>query len=73
MIQLRASNRRQASTNGEAHLRSARDASRNGRRTPTLTPVGAIVRGAVAGVAGTAAMDALLFARYRRNGGTSTA
>jgi hypothetical protein len=35
--------------------------------------VGAIVRGAVAGVAGTAAMDALLFARYRRSGGTSTA
>jgi hypothetical protein len=33
------------------------------------TPLGAIVRGAVAGAAGTAAMDALLFARYRRRGG----
>ena len=36
-----------------------------------VTPVGAVVRGAVAGAAGTAAMDALLFSRYRRDGGDS--
>ena len=36
-----------------------------------LTPVGAVVRGLVAGAVGTAAMDALLFARYRRGGGTT--
>jgi hypothetical protein len=34
-----------------------------------MTPLGAVVRGLVAGVAGTAAMDALLFARYRKGGG----
>jgi hypothetical protein len=34
-----------------------------------MTPVGAIARGFVAGAIGTAAMDALLFARYRHNGG----
>jgi hypothetical protein len=34
-----------------------------------MTPLGAVVRGLVAGVAGTAAMDALLFARYRKDGG----
>jgi hypothetical protein len=34
-----------------------------------VTPVGAIVRGLVAGAIGTAAMDALLFARFRRGGG----
>jgi hypothetical protein len=33
------------------------------------TPVGAIGRGLLAGTLGTAAMDALLFARYRRGGG----
>jgi hypothetical protein len=37
----------------------------------TLTPVGAAVRGALAGAVGTAAMDALLYARYRRGGGES--
>jgi hypothetical protein len=36
-----------------------------------VTPVGAVVRGFVAGVVGTAAMDVLLFARYRRGGGES--
>jgi hypothetical protein len=40
-----------------------------GRRAPS-TPAGAVARGAVAGVAGTLAMDLLLFARYRRGGGT---
>ena len=33
------------------------------------TPVGAIARGLFAGAVGTAAMDATLFARYRRSGG----
>jgi hypothetical protein len=33
--------------------------------------VGALVRGLVAGAIGTAAMDALLYRRYRRSGGTS--
>lgn len=37
----------------------------------TLTPLGAVVRGAVAGAVGTAAMDTLLFSRYRRQGGQS--
>ncbi|HTU86950.1 MAG TPA: DUF1440 domain-containing protein [Solirubrobacteraceae bacterium] len=36
-----------------------------------LTPIGAVVRGAIAGVVGTAAMDAFLFARYRHDGGKS--
>jgi len=35
----------------------------------TLSPIGAIARGLVAGAIGTAAMDALLFARFRRGGG----
>ena len=34
-----------------------------------MTPAGAIVSGLVAGVIGTAAMDAFLFARYKRDGG----
>jgi hypothetical protein len=38
-----------------------------------MTPVGAVVRGLVAGAVGTAAMDTLLFARYRRGGGESSA
>jgi hypothetical protein len=33
------------------------------------TPLGAVARGLVAGVVGTAAMDLLQFARYRRGGG----
>ena len=40
------------------------------RRRP-MTPLGAIARGVVAGTVGTAAMDALLFARYQRDGGDS--
>jgi hypothetical protein len=40
-------------------------------RLHAFTPVGAVVRGAVAGAAGTAAMDTLLFSRYRRAGGES--
>jgi hypothetical protein len=40
-------------------------------KTRRLTPLGAVARGLVAGAAGTAAMDALLFVRYRRGKGTS--
>jgi hypothetical protein len=36
-----------------------------------MTQLGAIVRGVVAGAIGTAAMDTLLFQRYRRGGGES--
>jgi hypothetical protein len=35
-----------------------------------MTPLGAVARGLVAGAAGTVAMDALLYARYRRGHGT---
>jgi hypothetical protein len=35
------------------------------------TPMGAVVRGVLAGAAGTAIMDAVWYARYRRDGGTS--
>ncbi len=38
---------------------------------PAPTPLGAILRGLAAGAAGTAAMDALLFRRYRQGGGES--
>jgi hypothetical protein len=41
------------------------------RGKAALSPTGAIVRGLLAGAAGTAAMDTLLFARYRRGGGDS--
>ncbi len=34
-----------------------------------MTPLGAIGRGIAAGIAGTIAMDALLYSRYRREGG----
>jgi hypothetical protein len=34
-----------------------------------MTPLGALVRGAVAGAAGTVAMDVFLYARYRASGG----
>jgi hypothetical protein len=42
---------------------------RRGRRRGYPSPIGAIVRGAVAGAAGTAAMDAAKYAQYRRGGG----
>jgi hypothetical protein len=38
--------------------------------TRGVTPVGAIVRGGLAGVVGTVAMDLLLFARYKHGGGS---
>jgi hypothetical protein len=37
-----------------------------------VTPLGAVVRGAVAGAVGTAAMDLLWYVRYRRGGGDSS-
>jgi hypothetical protein len=37
----------------------------------TLTPLDTVARGLVAGAVGTLAMDALWFARYRRDGGES--
>jgi hypothetical protein len=39
----------------------------------TVTPLGAVARGLVAGAVGTVAMDTFLFARYRRSGGDSSA
>jgi hypothetical protein len=39
------------------------------RRAGGLTPLGAVARGLVAGAAGTVAMDALQYARYRRGHG----
>lgn len=38
-------------------------------RTRTMTPLGALARGLAAGAAGTAAMDALWFWRFKRDGG----
>jgi hypothetical protein len=35
-----------------------------------LTPLGALVRGVVAGAAGTTAMDLVMYRRYRREGGS---
>lgn len=37
-----------------------------------VTPLGTLTRGLAAGAFGTAAMDALLFLRYRRSGGTTS-
>ena len=36
-----------------------------------MTPIGAVVRGVLAGAVGTAIMDGVWYARYRRDGGTS--
>lgn len=41
-------------------------------KRPTVTPLGAVVRGLAAAVVGTAAMDVLLFVRYRRDGGKAS-
>jgi len=40
-------------------------------RRDGMTPLGALVRGGVAGAVGTLAMDLLWYARYRREGGES--
>ncbi|MEU8240934.1 hypothetical protein AB0C07_22045 [Actinoplanes missouriensis] len=37
-----------------------------------MTPLGAVIKGLVAGAAGTLAMDTLLYLRYRRGGGTDS-
>jgi len=42
------------------------------RNSATLTPVGRVLRGLVAGAVGTAAMDTLWYVRYRRGGGKSS-
>src|ERR1700742_4022576 len=55
------------STGTAGPLKTGRPAS----RPRTMRPLGAVARGVVAGAVGTAAMDALLFARYRRGGGES--
>jgi len=45
---------------------------RRGRNSrAAISPLGAVARGVVAGAAGTLAMDALWFSRYRRSGGDS--
>lgn len=49
----------------------ARSDRRGRTAQPAISPLGAIARGLVAGAAGTLAMDALLFACYRRSGGDS--
>ena len=41
------------------------------RHKSQLTPLGAVVRGALAGAAGTLAMDLVWYRRYRRGGGES--
>jgi hypothetical protein len=46
-------------------------APRKVQRRRAMTPLGAVAGGVVAGAVGTAAMDALLFARYRGDGGDS--
>ena len=73
MNELKAPHRKHAGTNGAVRSVSNRNASNVHSRSPTVTPVGAVVRGLVAGAVGTAAMDTLLFARYRRGGGGSNA
>jgi hypothetical protein len=43
--------------------------SRGSSRRWTISPLGAVVRGAVAGAVGTVALDAVAYARYRAGGG----
>ena len=43
--------------------------TRNTAQPTTLTPIGAVARGLLAGAVGTAAMDRFLYVRYRRGGG----
>lgn len=73
MIDLRSPRRRHADANGAARGLWNASAEKVRSRTPTVTPVGAVARGLVAGALGTAAMDTFLFARYRRNGGDISA
>jgi hypothetical protein len=71
MTRAKAPTRSAARTNGVTRVMRRTHVSRNGHQPPT--PLRAVARGLVAGVAGTATMDALLFARFRRRGGTSNA
>ena len=73
MNELKASRRNHAGTKRAVRPVWNGNASKVHSRSPTVTPVGAVVRGLVAGAVGTAAMDALLFARYRRSGGGNNA
>ena len=72
MIELRARDRTQHTTNGVLRLVKGRGVTHSSSKPSRPTPVGAVFRGLVAGAVGTAAMDALLFARYRRDGGDSS-
>ena len=57
---------------GSSVLRRCGEIARvHGHSDNRLTPLGAVARGLVAGAAGTLAMDALWFARYKRAGGDS--
>jgi len=65
-------NRRRSAPRTTAHRRRVTPSVSGGRaQRLTIAPLGAIARGLVAGALGTAAMDILLFARYRRGGGDS--
>ena len=56
-----------------SHERSLANMSNHNPSKPAPpTPVGAVLRGLLAGAVGTAAMDRFLYARYRRSGGKST-
>ena len=54
-----------------ARARRAAQGPEGAERRSIVTPLGAVGRGVLAGAVGTAAMDALLFARYRKGGGHS--
>ncbi|MDQ1364423.1 MAG: hypothetical protein QOE57_465, partial [Acidimicrobiaceae bacterium] len=45
-------------------------ASRRATEGPSLSPLGAVVRGVIAGAVGTVALDAANYAQYRAGGGT---
>jgi Protein of unknown function (DUF1440) len=65
------------------HTVAGRDCMRSERKSPLnmtlsrssassrMTPLAALIRGALAGAVGTAAFDTFLFVRYRRGGGES--
>ena len=73
MIDLNAPHRNHANA-GRAVVRDWNgNGSTDRSRAAAVTPVGAMARGLVAGAVGTAAMDTLLFARYRLTGGDSNA
>jgi hypothetical protein len=73
MIDLRSPRRRHAGANAATRGLWNASARKVQSRSATVTPVGAVARGLVAGAVGTATMDTFLFARYRRSGGDSSA